>query len=221
MRGFIDGEYQDGEIRGCGFVAGIRGMGKTTLVGKMLATCGGGAVFWDPLAKHAHLFPGGVILHQPGELEQYLRANRGRRVRIVYQPVSGDIEQHFRAVCRIVRAFGWLVFGIDELDMVSGAHWGPSWMCPELYHLVNYGRHCRVSLLATARSPNQVPRGFTSQCTTMRLFRITEPKQIRYFEEYIGKENAARLSSLSPYTYLNWSGDDTLCTVCRNDKAIA
>ena len=66
-RGFIDGEYQDGEIRGCTFLAGIRGMGKSTEMGRRIAMCGGGAVFFDPVAKHAHLMPGGVLVHQPGD----------------------------------------------------------------------------------------------------------------------------------------------------------
>lgn len=213
-RGFVDGEYQDGEIRGCAFLAGIRGMGKTTEVARLINACGGGAAFWDPLAKHAHLFPGGVVVHQPGQMQQYMRINRGRRVRVVYQPIGGSIDEHFRAVCRIVRAFGHLAFGIDELDMVSGARWGSSWMCDELYHLVNYGRHCRVALLATARYPNAVPRGYTSQCTSMRLFRITEPKHLKYFEEYIGAEDAARLPSLPKYQYLRWNGEAEPSVMC-------
>ena len=36
MRGFIDGEYQDGELRGCTFIAGKRGMGKTTEMARLL-----------------------------------------------------------------------------------------------------------------------------------------------------------------------------------------
>ncbi len=207
MRGFIDGEYQDGEVRGCTFIAGVRGMGKSTEMARLISLCAGGAIFWDPVARHGNLMPGGVLIHQPGDLERYLRVNRARRFRVVYQPRSGDVDEHFRAVCRTVRAFGWMVLAIDEIDIVSGAHWGPSWMCAELYHLVNFGRHCRVSLLATARYPNAVPRGYTSQCTSMRLFRTTEPKHLRYFEEYIGAENASKLRSLPPYNYLLWSGE--------------
>jgi hypothetical protein len=214
MRGFIDGEYQDGEIRGCTFIAGIRGMGKSTDMARKLAQCGGGAIFWDPLARHQHLMPDGVLIHQPGDLERYLRVNHGRRFRILYQPRSGKIDDHFRAVCRIVQAFGWMVFAIDEIDIVSGPHWGSTWMCPELYHLVNYGRHCRVSMLATARYPNAVPRGYTSQCTSMCLFRVTEPKHLRYFEEYIGSENTARLPSLPKYHYLEWTGEGLPAAVC-------
>jgi hypothetical protein len=204
MPAFIDGEYEDGEIRGCMFIAGKRGTGKTTETARMLSTCGGGTLFFDPLAKHQSILPGYRVFSQPGEISDYLRVQAGRRFRVLYQPRSGKINEHFQAACLIARAFGSLVFAIDELDMMCGAQWGDTRMCPELYALVNYGRHNKVAMLATARYPQSVPRGFTSQCGEMRLFAMTEPKHLRYFEEYIGAETAERVSRLEKYQYLQW-----------------
>lgn len=212
--GFIDGEYQDGELRGCTFIAGQRGMGKTTELARLLAQCGGGTLFFDPLSRHEHVLPGYRLVTQPGELAEYLRVNRGRRFRVLYQPRSGDLDAHFRAVCKVVRAIGWMIFGMDELDMMCGARWGDTRMPPELYHLVNYGRHCRVSMLATARRPMNVARGYTSQCQAMRLFYMRERADVRYFEEYIGNEDAARLPSLPKYHYLHWTGDGPARIFC-------
>lgn len=206
-RGFIDGEYQDGELRGCTFLAGKRGMGKTTEMARLLSACGGGVMFFDPLSKHEGALPGYKLFTEPGRMVEYMRVNRGRRFRVLYQPRSGDLVEHFRAVCGVVRAFGWMVFGIDELDMLCGAKWGPSHMPPEFYHLVHYGRHCRVSMLATARRPMDVARGYTSQCAEMRLFRITEKADLKYFADYIGDADAGRLAGLDKYTYLHWNGD--------------
>ena len=204
-RGFIDGEYEDNGIRGCIFVAGKRGMGKTTEMDRLLTGCAGGAVFFDSLSKHAALFRGYYVVTEPGQLREYLVLNRGRRFRVLYQPRAGSLDSHFQAVCLIVRAVGWLIFAIDELDKLCGPRWGDSRMPPELYHLVNYGRHERVSLIATARRPTSVARGFTSECLQMLLFRVTEKNDLDYFEDYIGRENAARLPGLSPYCFLAWS----------------
>ena len=206
-RGFIDGEYQDGELRGCTFIAGQRGMGKTTEMARLLFSCSGGVLFFDSLSRHESALPGYRIISQPGELEAYLRANRGRRFRILYQPRSGDLGAHFCAVCLIVRAFGWMIFGVDELDMLCGARWGDSRMPPEFYHLVNFGRHERVSMLATARRPMSVARGFTSQCAEMRLFYMRERTDLKYFADYVGEENAQRLGTLQKYQFLHWTGD--------------
>lgn len=206
-RGFVDGEYQDGELRGCTFVAGKRGMGKTTEMGRLLSLCSGGALFFDTLSRHEAALPGYKIFSQPGDTEAYLRANSKRRFRILYQPRAGSVHEHFRAVCTIVRAFGEMIFGIDELDMLCGSQWGDARMPPEFYHLVNYGRHCKVSMLATARRPMSVARGFTSQCLEMRLFGMTERTDLKYFEDYIGESDARRLASLQKYQYLHWTGD--------------
>jgi hypothetical protein len=205
--GFIDGEYQDGELRGCTFIAGKRGMGKTTEMGRLLSLCAGGVIFFDSLSRHDLSLPRYKVFSQPGQLEAYLRVNRGRRFRILYQPRSGNVQEHFRAVCTIVRAFGSMIFGVDELDMLCGSEWGANRMPDEFYHLVNYGRHCKVSMLATARRPMSVARGFTSQCLQMRLFCMTERADLKYFEDYIGEEDARRLSALDKYQFLLWTGD--------------
>lgn len=207
VRGFIDGEYQDGDLRGCTFIAGKRGTGKTTEMGRLLSLCAGGVVFFDALSRHEGVLNGYRIIVQPGELQKYLRTNAGRRFRILYQPRAGNLDDHFRAVSTIVRAFGWMIFGVDELDMLCGAQWGDRRMPPEFYHLVNYGRHCRVSMLATARRPMSVARGFTSQCLEMRLFGMTERTDLKYFEDYIGQEDSQRLAMLQKYEYLHWTGD--------------
>jgi hypothetical protein len=206
-RGFIDGEYQDGEIRGVGFLAGQRGMGKTTLMGDLFSKCSGGTLFFDSLSKHEAVLPGYKLFTEPGPVKDYLRINRERRFRILYQPRSGDIDRHADSVCVIVRAFGSMVFGLDEIDMLCGSRWGPSWMSPGLYHLVNYGRHSKVAMLATARRPMNVPRGYTSQCLEMRLFGMREQADLKYFEEYIGKDDAGRIRNLQKYQYLHWTGD--------------
>ena len=207
-RGFIDGEYQDGEIRGLVFLVGRRGTGKTTEMARLLSLCTGGRVFFDTLSKHAGYFPGYVILSQPGMLREYLRLNRGRRFAVLYQPREGDLDEHFAACCTIVRAFGSMILGIDELDKLCGARFGDSRMPPELYHLVNYGRHERVSMIATARRPRAVARGYTAEAE-MRLFQMQERADLDYFADLIGSEHAERLRSLPAYYYLHCVQDGT------------
>lgn len=213
MRGFINGEYQDGELLGLTFVAGKRGMGKTTEMARLLSNCAGGVLFFDSLSKHEDVLRGYVLVSQPGDLVNYLKRNHQKRFRILYQPRSGDMDQHFAAVCKVVKVFGWMIFGVDELDMLTGNKFAARGMPDNFYHLVNYGRHSKVSMIATARDPVQVPRGFTSQCHQMRLFQITENRYVKYFQEYIGEENAARLRTLQPYQFLQWDGseDAKLC----------
>lgn len=207
VRGFVDGEYQDGELRGITFLAGQRGMGKTTEMVRLARACLGGVVFFDSLGTHGHVLHDFRLVSSISDARLYLKANVGRRARLLYQPRGGSVDEHFNAVCNLVREVRWLILAIDELDKMCGERWGVHRMCPGLYDLVNYGRHARVSMLATARTPIQVPRGFTSEVRQMRLFRLQENRYVKYFEEYVGANNAARLRGLDPYTFLKWTGE--------------
>jgi hypothetical protein len=214
VRGFIDGEYQDGQLRGIAFLGGVRGMGKTTELDRLLASCSGGIVFFDPLSKHDQVFRDYVTVSEPGQLKKYLAVNHGRRFRVMYQPKRGDIDDHFGACAAIVQAFGSMIFGIDEVDMICGPRWGSRRMPPQLYDLVNFGRHHRVSMLATARRPSEVAKGYMSQCHEMRLFRITLEDDQDYLRQYIGRTDAARLSTVPKYQYLLWRDDAEQSQMC-------
>jgi hypothetical protein len=201
MRGFVDGEYQDGEVRGLMFFAGTRGYGKTTELLRVVESGDGPAVLMDPLAKHK--LKRSRSISQPGELKEYFRRPRGR---VIYQPNCGDMDEHFRAVCRLVLAAGQCIFAVDEMDMFCGPQWGDKRMPPELYNIANYGRHSQVSMPFTAREPMRVARGLTSSALEMRLFQMNEPDYLKYFLGFIGID-ANKLPSLPKYHYLRWFKD--------------
>lgn len=207
-RGFIDGEYQDGEVRGLTFVAGERGMGKTTEVIRLDKQCTGAVVFFDTVNRHRHLLPGHKIFSQPGPFKEYLLANQGRRVRVCYVPLDEFPEKHLVEVCKIIRALGQWIGGmvviIDEIDTFCGGEWGPKQMPPELYNLAHFGRHYWVSMLVTARDPPSLSKRFRSQCAFMRLFRTTEEDYVMYFAKRIGRANAAKLPTLQKTYFLYW-----------------
>lgn len=204
-RGFIDGEYQDGELRGLTLCLGMRGFGKTTHVADLLNQCTGGMLCFDPTAKHAHLFPGSIVFRDADSIIPYLRVNRGRRFRIIVQPRRGELDQHFRKVCSIVDIFGWMIFAVDEIDKVCGARYGDTRMPPELYQLVNYGRHSRVSMIATARRPTSVPPGYRDEAE-LRVFALKRDVAER-LEGDIGKEAVEQIVKLPKFYYLRCAPD--------------
>ena len=206
-RGFVDGEYEDGELRGINFLVGRRGFGKTTEMGRLLSACSGGVVFFDPLSKHAAILPDAVIIADPGRLVEYLRVNRGRRFRVVYQPRAGNLDQHFQQFCKIVRAFGWMIVAVDEVDKFCGPRWGPNWMPPELSDLVNYGRHCRISMIVTARRPQGVAAVLKAEAQ-WRVFRLKDEKALDSLANEIGEENLPRIRELPKYYYLHCREDE-------------
>ena len=206
-RGFIDGEYQDGELRGINFLVGRRGYGKTTEMNRLHSQCTGGILFFDALSKHGGMFAGYVMFSEPGRLEEYLRVNRGRRFHIMYQPRGGNLDEHFAAVCKIVVAFGWMIFGVDELDKLCGMRFGESRMPQAFYDIVNYGRHHRVSVIATARRPQGVPTGFRDE-SELRVFGLKPGKALEAIRTEIGDEAASQVAQLPKYQYLHFVEDE-------------
>jgi hypothetical protein len=209
VRGFIDGEYQDGELRGLTFLAGQRGMGKTTEMIRLCDQCTGPVVFFDTVGRHQALLRGFKVFSQPDALQDYLRANIGRRTRVVYVPMDEFPEEHMRRVATIVRAFGKMIFAVDEIDIFCGAEHGVKGMPAELYNLAHYGRHYQVSMLCTARDPASLSIRFRSQCEFMRLFRTDEERYVKYFEARIGKANAAKLPMLQKTYFLLWQSGNS------------
>lgn len=207
QRGFIDGEYQDGELRGIDFLVGMRGFGKTTETARLLDQCTGGVAFFDTMSKHADLFPGAAIITDPETLETYLRVNRGRRFRIVYQPRSGDLTTHFRQFCHIAAVFGWMIVALDEVNKFCGARWGDMRMPPELTYLVDYGRHARVSMLVTARRPQSVAAAIKAECS-WRIFRMKDGKALDAISDEVGEEHVSRIRQLPKYYYLRFRLDE-------------
>ena len=206
-RGFIDGEYQDGELRGINFLVGRRGYGKTTEMNRLLGQCTGGILFFDALSKHAGIFRDYVVISEPGQLEEYLRVNRGRRFRVMYQPKRGDLDGHFTAVSKIVAAFGWMIFAVDELDKLCGQRFGETRMPPAFYDLVNYGRHHRVSMIATARRPQAVPTGFRDE-SELRVFSLKPGRALEAITSEIGDGAAGEVAALPKFRYLHFIEDE-------------
>lgn len=212
MPAFVHGEWQDGEIRGVNFLAGIRGMGKTTEMGRLMRGTSGRVVFYDHTGEHPSLLSGGTTIRQPGELKDALLSGR-KRVRYVPPEEASDFGgkdskgepenvTHFRAVCAICSVFGRLILAIDEMDFYCGAEWGARGMPRELYSLVHFGRHPKISMVFTARDPTTISIKARSQCETVRIFRTVEDSYVKYFRGRIGDQMASMLPALPPYRYV-------------------
>jgi hypothetical protein len=224
VRGFNNGEYEDGEIRGLTFVAGERGMGKTTEVIRLGRACTGPVFFFDTVGQHQHLLPGFKVFHDCGELKQFVLANWGRRIRAVYVPLDEFPEKHVIELAKLLRALGkWLggaILIVDEMDTFCGQEWGVKGMPIELYNLAHFGRHYWVSMLVTARDPPSLSKRFRSQCAFMRLFRISEDDYADYFAKRIGKANAARLPTLEKTYFLLWEAGKQEAPVCGGPRKL-
>src|SRR5947209_9460103 len=117
-----DGEYADGNLRGIVFVAGKRGSGKSWLQWGELLKCHARLIVFDTLGQYKapkYNLRGFVVIHQPGELRAYLAGNlHATGVRVLYQPLGGNLDVHFAAVTWLVLSYGkhgsGVIYAVDE-----------------------------------------------------------------------------------------------------------
>lgn len=200
--GFVDGEYQDGGVRGRVFLLGLPNSGKTFLLCRRIRTCRRVIVF-DPVNADtlAPLLSEGFLhVHQPDQLRDAIAATWGGDFRIMYSPTSGDGFAHFEAVNAIVKFAGDCVYAVDEVDKFQEPGYAP----PQLYELLNYGRHAHVAMIGTARRPAQVSKEYTYGLSEICAFATTEPGDLDYLEKKIGWEASSKVPTLGKYEYLRW-----------------
>jgi len=85
-------------------------------------------------------------------------------------------ENFFNDVCEVAARFEDFILFVDEVDQHCGATY-----CPVGFKkLINYGRHQSIEIIATARSPAEIPKLLIGQTTDIYFFRIMEPNHLKY-----------------------------------------
>jgi hypothetical protein len=207
--GKYDGEYGDGNISGILLVAGKRKSGKTFLQWREFNLATHRRIIFDTedqyKKENGYTITGWQIFHQPGPLREYLATQiRADVLKVIYKPLAGNKAWHFRTVTRIVieyaRRVPGILYGVDEIDQFCNPN---EPLGPELNECVEYGRHRNISMSCTTRRPHKVSRNLTAQCAEMRIFKTNEPRDKKYFEEFIGSA-VKDLPQLGQYEYLQW-----------------
>jgi hypothetical protein len=174
--------------------------------------CGRGGQGKSTLARHWLANERRVIVFDP-KIEP--DAARGRHIAQTQSELVELARAKSFAIC-------WRGFGLDPLEgfefgnrvaMAAGncwVHWeevdlfSPRGALPPYGRaLVNSGRHDGVRLIACARRPLRVSRDLTASATRIVCFQTTEPRDVRYLEEFIG-EAAKQVRTLAQWHALDW-----------------
>lgn len=115
---------------------------------------------------------------------------------VVWTPKSNDEIPRFLAICYEMRDV-WLI--IEECNI---SHLGnvrdPD---PNFINLVNFGRNRNISMIAVAKRPAQVTRDLTSQADIIISFRQDEPNDIKYLQEFCGRDVDRQVRNLGDHDW--------------------
>ena len=187
-------------------VLGRRGCGKTTLIRGYVASKPRLLIF-DTLAEYGS---SGRTFSTIEPMISFVESRQYLQFRAVYQPIdSRDLEEAFSDFMRLCWIVGDCTIVIDEIDQVSSA----VSVSPELARNLRYGRHRKLFVIAASRRAAEVPRLITSQADELISFNQTEPRDVKYIEDYAGKTFAAKTTMLPRYHALIYrSFDHTIST---------
>jgi hypothetical protein len=95
--------------------------------------------------------------------------------------IDSDVE--FRLICY------WLANSkektpvnliISEVDWWTSSHYIPD----ECLKLLICSRHAQINIIVDVRNPTELNRKFTSLCDKFVIFKLTEPRYLKYFGDY-------------------------------------
>jgi len=143
---------------------------------------------------------GAIVCADPAYLVQLCRRDGPLRVCWQGMGLAEGNEEAFEFANRCALAAGDMVLIWDEVDRFSTAARMPT----HAKRIVNAGRHAGLRVFACSRRPYMMNRELTALATRMAIFRTTEPRDLKYFAEYVGAA-AEGIPDLAAYHALDWS----------------
>lgn len=178
-------------------IFGRSGTGKTTLIAHMLDDIGGRQLIHDPAAQKAYETPGHVICNTVAEVYD-LMLTGAASFRILWRGANRhEFDQ--------VNMFAWALENVtvvwEEVDQL----WPAATLPDTALLMLNQGRHRDLRVLACARRPARVNRDLTALASRIVAFRTSEPNDLKYFSDYVGRDNTRKIAELQDWHALDWS----------------
>jgi hypothetical protein len=190
----VSGTERQNKIIG---VAGRKGSGKSTIARKILEHAPRLFLF-DTMGEHAWV-PERMENLQEAVMwimeTPYRDSFMGSIV-----PSGDDFEAEFSETCVEVYDAGNMLFGVEEVPMLSTAGF-----IPKKYNkVVRLGRHRNLSLLYTAQRLSECPRALTSATDIFVLFCHSEPRDLDAIADRCGREISEKVQELGDHGFLIW-----------------
>jgi hypothetical protein len=137
---------------------------------------------------------------------------------VVYQPLGGDLVEHWEHVAWMCYRAGHLILMADEVDGICSAgsakdadseYWKKTGRKPALYQIVNFGRHSPMAFIGISRAPQDVWRRLRGQSNRMLVFSMDDDLEMDAIRTRLGK-HTDQLPGLKEYEFLDWRDDKTV-----------
>ena len=185
-------------------ILGVRGCGKTVKLLRLLRPIRRCLII-NTLNREG--FTDGVVFNTVPDLRTFwLSVYRGN-FRLIFSPQHGDNEKTCREVgelCKLAEACGDMTVAIEELNVIFAAQRKPV----EFNRLVFSGREPGIELIGVAQRPKGFGPELASQAKEAFVFHTHEPDAVTFLKNWMGKDAAEAIRTLTGHQYLHWSFED-------------
>jgi hypothetical protein len=211
--GWAGARFYDNGVGGVIGFLGISGAGKTRKMGQRVLRYVQRAVVFNTVASYGrgprqNPLPGYGLVATPAELVKYIGPRwRSGTMRVIYQPLSGNVEKHFDDVSRLVWEMRDVTFAIDEVWRFQKPGWSPD----SLSNMILAGRMRGISLAWTSQRPQPVDKAMLAQSTELYIGLTVRDADIsKLQEEFPLKDDAAAaIRTLGQWEMVHVKNDGT------------
>jgi len=191
-------------------VIGKRGSGKSFMVKHEIAGKRRLVVF-DVMAEYKH---GVCFEHEDLDaLLTFWHAHYKGAFRIIYRPAKAKEEIEW--ISRGCYVLGDVTMVAEECDAFCSPSFIPEWFS----YVVNRGRHKHIELYAVMPAPFGIHKDLKRQAKVARIFRLTEPGDIKYLKDIFGESIEAKLAGLNQYEFVEWRDADEQLVVGKYEES--
>jgi len=131
------------------------------------------------------------------DLKRFLSENYTEKTwAVVWTPKRMSEVPYFLQICYNMKNCWVILEEVNARDIGNVRQPDPVFL-----DLVNFGRNRGVSLICVAKRPAQVSRDLTSQADIIISFKQDEPNDIKYLQEFCGKNVEEETTGLSDHEW--------------------
>ncbi len=120
-----------------------------------------------------------------------------------YVPTRGSPEE-FDAICKMIWDQSNVMFAVEECESVLGERMA---LTPYSFKIILQGRNRGIGLIAITRRIALLNKTVFSLSDHAFLFRFFAPNDVKYCQEFIGRQWAFRLQKLPKYHFIYYGAE--------------
>lgn len=191
-------------------IIGKKGCGKTTLTKLLMLDVDLPIILIDPMSQFSSTFEFTNAQSAWDFISDHFETFKKGLVVSITDDNEDRLENFFLHIYKYMEK---IMLIIDEIDMYFAVTNNKT----VLNKIVRYGRNKEISLISTAKRPQGLHRNLSSQTDKFYFFRASEPRDLKYIQDYTNDCVAKDVQHLKPMQCIEYDTNKSTLKHIRFD----